>query len=62
MASEVLAIPEEHLADFVLVLREGLTASGIAEGSLTEHLDQWCDEVEEYLAGMSDDDDDDDET
>jgi hypothetical protein len=50
MASEVLAVPEEHLGDVIYVIRRGLmsTKKGI-DKEVFEMLTKWCDEEEEYL-------------
>ena len=61
MASEVLAVPERHLADVIKVIRRGLAASkgrvkGVAvHQEVREQLKKWCDEEEEYLNRLTED-------
>lgn len=51
MATEVLPIPEENLAEFILILREGLknTDHSLLTDRFVAALDSWCGEVEEYI-------------
>lgn len=50
MASEILSVPEEHLAEVIYVIRRGLlsTKKSLAQEVLVM-LTKWCDEEEEYL-------------
>ena len=52
MAKEILAVPEDHLAEVIAVIRAGLKATE-TDGSVSdvtrEQLAKWCDEEEEYL-------------
>lgn len=56
MASEVLSVPEEHLADVIYVIRRGLlsTKKGI-DKEVFQMLTKWCDEEEEYLKRLAED-------
>ncbi len=47
MGKEVLAIPEEYLADVIRVLRAGLTVEEVSE-EVAEALNGWCDEMEAF--------------
>jgi hypothetical protein len=51
MASEVLSVPEEHLADVIHVIRSGL--AHVPDGQIADEvrgqLALWCREEEEYL-------------
>jgi len=53
VAKEVLAVPEEHLADVIKVIRSGLDVVGFDKGEVhpevVEQLTKWCDEEEAYL-------------
>jgi hypothetical protein len=50
MAREILSIPEENLADVVLVIRRGLNRIyGLISNETLEQLTKWCEETEEYL-------------
>lgn len=49
MASEVLAVPEEHLADVIKVIRRGLEASPEVDPEVRERLTQWADDEAEYI-------------
>lgn len=57
MASEILAVPEEHLADVIRVIRAGLDVYGFEPEYLhpdvVEQLKKWCDEEEEYLKELA---------
>jgi hypothetical protein len=57
MASEVLAIPEEHLAEVIKIIRSGLAHKGHVTKEVRDQLKQWCDEEEEYLSRLNSDDD-----
>lgn len=50
MASEILAVPEEHLEDVIYVIRRGLlsTKKGI-DREVFEMLTKWCDDNDKYL-------------
>ena len=49
MASEVLAVPEQHLAEFISIVRAGLAAVGDVTPGVREALEGWCDRESEYL-------------
>jgi hypothetical protein len=50
MASEVLAVPEEHLEDVIHVIRRGLASTKKSiHKDVLKQLTKWCDEEEEYL-------------
>lgn len=49
MATELLAIPEEEMADFIRVLRAGLNSVEDVPAVMKEDLLQWCEDEEEYL-------------
>lgn len=52
MASETLSVPEDHLAEVIKVIREGLKATANDKSismETREQLAKWCDEEEEYL-------------
>jgi hypothetical protein len=56
MASEVLAVPEEHLLEFIRIIRRGLKATRKVAPEVRRHLTEWCDETEAYMKGMEDGD------
>lgn len=49
MASEVLAVPEEHLRDVIKIIRNGLKHTKGTPKVVRQQLKKWCDEEEEYL-------------
>lgn len=49
MASEILAVPEEHLSDVIKVIRTGLKHTKRVPRVVREQLKRWCDDEEEYL-------------
>jgi len=49
MAKEILAIPEEHLAEVIKVIRFGLKTYSEVDAVVEHALNKWCDEEEEYL-------------
>jgi hypothetical protein len=51
MSTETLAIPEEHLAEFVRFLREALR-SVVVGPIVQQQLAIWCDEMEEHLRDL----------
>ena len=51
MASEVLAIPEEHVLEVVAVIREGLCAISV-DDEVYERLTEWCDREENYMLNV----------
>ncbi len=54
MASEVLAIPEDHLLEVIRVIRAGLEALGKDVTKETQQqLKKWCDEEEAYMRRFS---------
>lgn len=54
MASEVLAVPEGHLADMIAVIREGLRWVDV-ETELRAMLLAWCDDEQDYLVQLASD-------
>jgi len=48
MASEVLAVPEEHLAEVIEIIRAGLKDRDVSP-EVREALEEWCREETEYL-------------
>jgi hypothetical protein len=55
MASEILAIPEENLADVIAVIRIGLNNVRNLHADVREHLTKWCDDEEAYLERLAND-------
>jgi hypothetical protein len=49
MASETLAVPEEHLEAVIRVIRAGCREPRIAPLEVKRQLRKWCSEMEEYL-------------
>jgi len=49
MASEILAVPEEHLREVIAVIRTGLKASRGISRDTRMHLKEWCLDEEEYM-------------
>lgn len=56
MASEVLSIPEESLAEVIRVLRAGMLSAKNISTATRNSLKQWCREEEEYLKRLADGD------
>jgi len=50
MAKEILAIPEEFLADVIRVIRAGLEHVDYCYSETREQLNKWCDEETQYLS------------
>jgi hypothetical protein len=56
MATEILAVPEEHVNDVINVIRTGLqNINTPIHPAVREHLASWCGEMEEYYAPFEDD-------
>jgi len=56
MTSEILAVPEEHLEDVILVIRNGLKSTKPKHKINREvrtQLTKWCKEEEDYLKRMN---------
>jgi hypothetical protein len=53
MASEVMYIPEERLAEVIGVIRAGLRTSKKVSGETRRQLTQWCDEEAAYLKRLT---------
>lgn len=53
MASEILAVPEEHLATVIAVIRTGLKHVKVSK-EVRDQLKQWCDDEEDYLERLDD--------
>lgn len=45
MSKEVLAIPEQHLAEVIKVIRAGLGCCKVSD-EVSEQLKHWCDEYD----------------
>lgn len=52
MASEILAVPEERLAEVVAVIRAGLKAATVSPET-DRNLTKWCNEEEAYLKRLN---------
>ncbi len=48
MVKEILAVPEERLAEVIKVIRAGLKAIKISK-DVKYNLSKWCKDEEEYL-------------
>ena len=57
MAKEILAIPEQHLADVVLIIRRGLEIERSIHPDCREALEEWCEGEEAYLRRIGEHDD-----
>lgn len=57
MASEILAVPEEKLAEVIAVIRAGLRTTKVS-AETHDQLTKWCDAEEQYLKDMASMDDD----
>lgn len=55
MSSEILAVPEEHLAEVIDFIRSGLETTGHVTPEVREALLAWCDEEEDYLKRLQED-------
>ncbi len=53
MASELLAVPEENLAEVITVIRTGLKNAKKISKDTRSHLKTWCDEEEAYLKELA---------
>lgn len=57
MAKEILAVPEEHLADVIKVIRAGIEVISFDQDSVDseviEQLTKWCDSEEAYLKDLA---------
>jgi hypothetical protein len=50
VASEILAVPEQHLAEVIEVIRTGLgMIDTFISSEVREQLTKWCDEESAYL-------------
>ena len=56
MASEILAVPEENLLEFIKIVRAGLKATKKVTPDVKRALNQWCKEEEAYMKGLADED------
>lgn len=50
MSNELLAVPEENLAEVIKVIRSGLKHVKVSKET-EKQLKKWCDEEEDYLKG-----------
>lgn len=57
MGKEILAIPEEHLEETILVIRTGLLHSDVKK-EVYERLMDWCKSMKEHLEALKKDTDD----
>lgn len=55
MASEILAVPEENLLEFIKIVRAGLKAVKKVTPDVREALTEWCDGEEAYMKGTDED-------
>jgi hypothetical protein len=55
MASEILSVPEEHLADVIAVIRAGLavTHKSNIKPVVLRNLARWCKEESDYLKKLA---------
>lgn len=53
MATELLAVPEEHIADVICVIQAGLSLQEVP-APVKEALETWCNEHEAYMRGDDD--------
>lgn len=54
MASELLNVPEDKLAEVIRVIRAGLFVTRSSTSKETrEHLARWCDDEEKYLKELA---------
>jgi hypothetical protein len=56
MANEILSVPEENLAEVIIIIRKGMYAvkkdkelSMVIKKNTLKQLTKWCDEEETYL-------------
>jgi len=50
MASEILAIPEEYLEEFIMVLQFGMQSIRMST-ALRKRLERWIEEERDYIYG-----------
>lgn len=56
MASEILSVPEESLAEVITVIRAGLHTIGkVIKPETRDALVKWCNEEEQYLLDCQED-------
>ena len=51
MASEILAVPEENLLEFIKIVRTGLKHTKKVTPEVRIALTEWCNEEEAYMKG-----------
>jgi hypothetical protein len=56
MASEVLSVPEENLAEVIRIIRTGLKNAKFISKDTRANLKKWCDEEEAYLKELASED------
>ena len=56
MASEILAVPEENLAEVITVIRTGLKNAKKISKDTRRNLKEWCDGEEAYLKELASED------
>jgi hypothetical protein len=55
MASEILAVPEDYLAEVIRVIRSGLVHERKLSRETRQQLKKWCNEEEAYLKRLGSD-------
>ena len=53
MASEILSVPEESLAEVIRVIRTGLKNAKFISKDTRRNLKFWCDQEEAYLKELA---------
>jgi len=56
VASEILSVPEESLAEVIRVIRTGLKNVKFVSKDTRHNLKKWCDEEEAYLKELASED------
>lgn len=54
MATEILAVPEEHLSDVINIIRAGIRVKDHVDPKAKLLLSIWCDKEQEYLDDSKD--------
>lgn len=55
MASEILAVPEDSLAEVIRVIRAGLLRERKVSRDTRRNLTKWCNDEEAYLKRLGED-------
>ena len=53
MAKEVLAIPEDNLAEFIEILESGLKSHKNTSENVKQSLQEWIEQEKEYIKSWS---------